>query len=132
MNSADALLKTLIANGLEVVFADGSIWNGLSRLHKDNTGYALHKLLIGSEGTLAILTAATIKIFQKPKLKLSSFMKVKDIFKSIQLLQYLQSVTGNGIEAFEIMTKPILEIIHKQFPQYNKPFNKERSVAKQR
>ena len=108
--------------GIEAVLPDGKIINTLTALHKDNTGYALHKLLIGSEGTLAIITAATIKIFQKPKLKLSSFMKVKDIFKSIQLLQYLQSVTGNGIEAFEIMTKPILEIIHKQFPQYNKPF----------
>ena len=109
--------------GIEAVLPDGKIINTLTALHKDNTGYAIHKLLIGSEGTLAIITAATIKLFQKPKLKLSSFMKVKDIFKSIELLQYLKSVTGNDIEAFEIMTKPILEIVHRQFPHYNRPFN---------
>ena len=109
--------------GIEAVLPDGKIINTLTALHKDNTGYALHKLLIGSEGTLAIITAATIRIFQKPKLKLSSFMKVKNIFKSIELLQYLKSVTGNDIEAFEIMTKPILEVVHRQFPKYNKPFD---------
>ena len=52
--------------GLEVVFADGSIWNSLSRLHKDNTGYDLKNLIIGSEGTLGIITAATMKLFPKP------------------------------------------------------------------
>ena len=109
--------------GIEAVLPTGEIINNLTSLHKDNTGYALHKLLIGSEGTLGIITAATIKIFQKPKSKISSFIKVKDINKSITTLQSLQSYTGNNIEAFEIMSKQILEIVHRQFPKINKPFN---------
>ena len=108
--------------GIEAVLPTGEIINNLTSLHKDNTGYALHKLLIGSEGTLGIITAATIKIFQKPKSKISAFIKVDDINKSISTLQSLQSYTGNNIEAFEIMSKPILEIVHRQFPKINKPF----------
>ena len=69
--------------GIEAVLPTGEIINNLTSLHKDNTGYALHKILIGSEGTLGIITAATIKIFQKPKSKISAFIKVNDINKSI-------------------------------------------------
>ena len=109
--------------GIEAVLPTGEIINNLTSLYKDNTGYPFHKLLIGSEGTLGIITAATIKIFQKPKSKISAFIKVEDIIKSITTLQALQSYTGNNIEAFEIMSKPILEIVHRQFPKINKPFS---------
>ena len=108
--------------GVEAVLPTGEIINNLTTLHKDNTGYAFHKILVGSEGTLGIITAATIKIFHKPKAKISSFIKVKDINKSIEALLSLQSYTGNNIEAFEIMSKPILDIVHRQFPNLTKPF----------
>ena len=108
--------------GIEAVLPNGEVINNLNSLHKDNTGYALHKLLVGSEGTLALITAATIKIFKKPKASISCFIKVKDIDKSIETLHMLQSLVGNNIEAFEIMSKPILEIVHKQFPKISKPF----------
>ena len=108
--------------GVEAVLPTGEIINNLTSLHKDNTGYAFHKILVGSEGTLGIITAATIKIFQKPKVKISSFIKVKNINKSIETLHSLQSYSGGNIEAFEIMSKPILDIVHRQFPNLNKPF----------
>ena len=108
--------------GIEAVLANGEVINNLNSLHKDNTGYALHKQLVGSEGTLALITAATIKIFKKPKASISCFIKVKDIDKSIETLHMFQSLVGNNIEAFEIMSKPILEIVHKQFPKIIKPF----------
>ena len=108
--------------GIEAVLPNGEVINNLNSLHKDNTGYALHKLLVGSEGTLALITAATIRIFKKPKASISCFIKVKDIDKSIETLHMLQSLVGNNIEAFEIMSKPILEIVHKQFPKIIKPF----------
>ena len=108
--------------GVEAVLPTGEIINNLTSLHKDNTGYAFHKILVGSEGTLGIITAATIKIFQKPKVKISSFIKVKNITKSIETLHSLQSYSGGNIEAFEIMSKPILDIVHRQFPDLSKPF----------
>ena len=108
--------------GVEAVLPTGEIINNLTSLHKDNTGYAFHKILVGSEGTLGIITAATIKIFQKPKVKISSFIKVKNINKSIETLHSLQSYSGGNIEAFEIMSKPILDIVHRQFPDLSKPF----------
>ncbi len=108
--------------GIEAVLPSGEVINNLSSLYKDNTGYALHKLMVGSEGTLGLITAATIRIFKKPKASISCFIKVKNIDKSIETLHMLQSLVGNNIEAFEIMSKPILEIVHKQFPMIVKPF----------
>ena len=108
--------------GIEAILPNGEIINNLNALHKDNTGYALHKLMVGSEGTLGLITAATIRIFKKPKASISCFIQVKDIDKSIETFHMLQSLVGNNIEAFEIMSKPILEIVHKQFPKIIKPF----------
>ena len=108
--------------GIEAILPNGEIIENLNALHKDNTGYALHKLIVGSEGTLGLITAATIRIFKKPKASISCFIQVKDIDKSIETFHMLQSLVGNNIEAFEIMSKPILEIVHKQFPKIIKPF----------
>ncbi len=110
--------------GIEAVLPNGKIINTLTSLYKDNTGFALHKLFVGSEGTIAFITAATIKIFPKPKAKKTVIIKLKNIASALESLKYIQTSTGNGIEAFEIMTKPILEIIHKQFPNFQKPFQK--------
>ena len=110
--------------GIEAVLPDGKIINSLTALHKDNTGYPIHKLLVGSEGTLGIITAATIKLFNLPKARSTVFVEVESVEKSLKLLHYLQESTGEGVEAFEIMTKPILDIIHRQFPNLEKPFKK--------
>lgn len=108
--------------GIEAVLPNGNIINNLTSLYKDNTGFALHKLLVGSEGTIALITAATIKIFPKPKDRKTVIVKFKDINAALRTLEYIQKSTGNGIESFELMTKPILDIIHKQFPNLKKPF----------
>ena len=91
--------------GLEVVFADGSIWNGLSRLHKDNTGYDLKNLVIGSEGTLGIITAATMKLFSKPKDKSVALIAVGSPKDALRLLSEAKDYFGETISAFELINK---------------------------
>ena len=91
--------------GLEVVFADGSIWNGLSRLHKDNTGYDLKNLLIGSEGTLGIITAATMKLFSKPKDRSVALIAVGSPKDALRLLSEAKDYFGETISAFELINK---------------------------
>ena len=68
-----------LALGLEVVLADGRIWHGLKGLKKDNTGYDLKDLFIGSEGTLGIITAAVLKLFPKPAEKATAFVALPDL-----------------------------------------------------
>ena len=91
--------------GLEVVFADGSIWNGLSRLHKDNTGYDLKNLVIGSEGTLGIITAATMKLFSKPKDRSVALIAVGSPKDALRLLSEAKDYFGETISAFELINK---------------------------
>jgi FAD/FMN-containing dehydrogenase len=91
--------------GLEVVLADGKILNGLKSLRKDNTGYDLKNLFIGSEGTLGIITAATMKLFPKPKNIISTFVSLKDLDSSVNLLNFLRKETMNKITSFELMPK---------------------------
>tara|TARA_B100000214_G_scaffold272933_1_gene203123 strand:- start:2009 stop:3430 length:1422 start_codon:yes stop_codon:yes gene_type:complete len=91
--------------GLEVVFADGSIWNGLSRLHKDNTGYDLKNLVIGSEGTLGIITAATVKLFSKPKDRSVALIAVGSPKDALRLLSEAKDYFGETISAFELINK---------------------------
>jgi len=91
--------------GLEVVFADGSIWNGLSRLHKDNTGYDLKNLVIGSEGTLGIITAATMKLFPKPKERTVALIAVGSPKDALRLLLEAKACFGETISAFELINE---------------------------
>ena len=91
--------------GLEVVFADGSIWNGLSRLHKDNTGYDLKNLVIGSEGTLGIITAATMKLFPKPKERTVALIAVGSPKDALRLLSEAKACFGETISAFELINE---------------------------
>ncbi|MEG1102771.1 MAG: FAD-binding oxidoreductase, partial [Comamonas sp.] len=72
--------------GLEVVTAQGDIWNGLTGLRKDNTGYDLRDLFIGSEGTLGIITAATMKLFPQPAAQLTAFAAVPSMEAAVRLL----------------------------------------------
>ena len=96
--------------GLEVVLPDGNILDLLSDLKKDNTGYDLKNIFIGAEGTLGIITAATLKLFPLPKIKLTSFAEAKTISNAINLLNIFQHEIPNGIEAFELMPKTFWEV----------------------
>ncbi|MEC9393050.1 MAG: FAD-binding oxidoreductase [Pseudomonadota bacterium] len=96
--------------GLQIVLADGTIIDSLKTLKKDNTGYSIKDLFIGSEGTLGIITAASLKIFPKPKEKFTFFCSVKDPKKSIELLRFLQKNISTPLTAFEFMNNASIKL----------------------
>ena len=89
--------------GLEVVTPQGEIWSGLSGLRKDNTGYDLRHLLIGSEGTLGIITAATLKVYPQPAAQWTAWASVPDVDAAVQLLGLAQQRLGPTLTGFEMM-----------------------------
>ncbi len=101
--------------GLEVVTANGEIWNGLRGLRKDNTGYSLKDLFIGSEGTLGIITAATLKVFPLPTTKITALVKVNDVASSIALLQQVQKGCSADLTAFELISNRAMELVSDRF-----------------
>lgn len=107
--------------GLEVVTAQGEIWSGLSALRKDNTGYDLKDLYIGSEGTLGIITAATMKLFPAPKSSLTAFAALNDIEGCIRLLKLAHQHLSAGLTGFEVMNQFSLELVSTHFPNLSSP-----------
>ena len=104
--------------GLEVVLADGRIWNGLRGLRKDNMGYDLKQLFIGSEGTLGIITGAVLKLFAKPASIATAVCAVPSVQAALELLALSKQRTGGQITAFELMPRNGLELAFKHFPAY--------------
>ena len=92
-----------MALGLEVVLADGRILNGLSKLKKDNTGYDLRNLFIGAEGTLGIITAATLKLFPKPRAVETAFVGLKSPADALKLLSISQGEAAGALTSFELL-----------------------------
>src|SRR5881398_1921545 len=92
-----------MALGLEVVLADGRILNLLSKLKKDNTGYDLRNLFIGAEGTLGIITAATLKLFPKPRAIETAYVGLKSPVGALKLLEISQNETGSSLTSFELL-----------------------------
>lgn len=97
--------------GLEVVLADGRIWNGLRQLRKDNTGYDLKNLFIGSEGTLGIITAAVLKLFPLPAARATAFLAVPDPVAALALLNKAKASAGGTLTTFEIMPRIGLDFV---------------------
>lgn len=108
--------------GIEAVMPDGSVLNGLSGLRKDNAGYDIRHLLIGSEGTLGIITAATLKLFPKPHAYATVFAAVADPAKAIRLLGHLQDHMDGAVSAFELMHRQGMEFMAEKLPQVRLPF----------
>lgn len=108
--------------GLEVVTATGEIWNGLSGLRKDNTGYDLRDLFIGSEGTLGIITAATMKLYPLPAATLTAWAAVPSLDHAVALLGLAHRRLGAGLTGFEVMGKFALSLVGKHMPQLRVPF----------
>ena len=92
-----------MALGLEVVLADGRVLNGLSKLKKDNTGYDLRNLFIGAEGTLGIITAATLKLFPKPRAVETAFVGLKSPADALKLLSIAQKEAAASLTSFELL-----------------------------
>jgi FAD/FMN-containing dehydrogenase len=97
--------------GLEVVLPDGEIWHGLRALRKDNTGYDLKQLFIGSEGTLGIITAAVLKLFPKPRSTSTALLATRSPETALELLGFLKSRLGNDVTAFELISAPALALV---------------------
>ena len=107
--------------GLEVVTAQGEVWHGLSGLRKDNTGYDLRNLMVGSEGTLGIITAATLKLFPMPAARLTAWAAVPSVQQAVTLLGMAHQQLGAGLTGFEMMGQFALHLVDKHFPQLRVP-----------
>ena len=105
-----------LALGLEVVLADGQIWDGLRTLKKDNTGYDLRDLFIGSEGTLGIITAAALKLFPRPREKATALVALPDIAAVAGLFRLTEERAHSGLTAFEFMSRLSIELVTKHVP----------------
>ncbi len=107
--------------GLEVVTAKGEIWNGLKGLRKDNTGYDLRDLFIGSEGTLGIITTAVLKLYPLPISQWATLVATDNIASTISLLNLFQKRANSLLTGFEMMTRDSLDLNTKHFPHMSNP-----------
>ncbi|MGY8905278.1 MAG: FAD-binding oxidoreductase [Burkholderiales bacterium] len=111
--------------GLEVVTPQGAVWQGLGGLRKDNTGYDLRHLLIGSEGTLGIITATTLKLFPQPAASLTAWAAVPSLTAAVQLLGMAQQFLSSALTGFEVMGRGALALVRQHMPQLHVPFTGE-------
>lgn len=107
--------------GLEVVLPDGQILNQLHALRKDNTGYDLKQLFIGSEGTLGIITAAVVRLLPKMQVRTVAFIAVESADKALACYEQLTAQCGQRIQAYEYMTQECIELVHKHFADLRSP-----------
>jgi len=107
--------------GLEVVTAQGDIWDGLSGLRKDNTGYDLRHLFVGSEGTLGIITAASLKLYPRPAAQLTAWAAIPSLDAAVALLSLAHGHLGAGLTGFEVMGQFALSLVDAHFPQLRVP-----------
>jgi FAD/FMN-containing dehydrogenase len=102
--------------GLEVVLSDGAVWNGLRRLRKDNTGYCLRQLFVGSEGTLGVITAAVLKLVPRPRETCVALCAVASPDAALELFGRFQSHDPAAVQAFEYMSGPGIEFVLRHIP----------------
>jgi len=107
--------------GLEVVLAGGRVWHGLKKLKKDNTGYDLRHLFIGSEGTLGIITAAALKLFPAPRSSATAFAGVASPQDALALLNFMQARFGTALTSFELIARRGIEFATKHLPGAREP-----------
>ena len=107
--------------GLEVVLADGRIWNGLRSLRKDNTGYDLKHLFMGAEGTLGIITAASLKLYPKPREQQVAFAGVSDAHQALKLFNLARDHAGAMLTGFELMPRMGMEFVLRHLPGARDP-----------
>lgn len=110
-----------MALGLEVVLPDGRIWNGLRALRKDNTGYDLRDLFIGSEGTLGVITAAVLKLFPRLTTQATAWVGASSMSALLHMLSVLYEQCGQRLVAFEMMSAEALDLVQQHVPASNSP-----------
>ncbi len=107
--------------GLEVVLASGDIWDGLRGLRKDNTGYDLKHLFIGAEGTLGVITAATLKLYPLPAAQMTALAAVPSLAAATRLLERARAAAGAALTAFEVMGRITLQHAVETLPLLRMP-----------
>ncbi len=107
--------------GLEVVTPQGKVWHGLTGLRKDNTGYDLRDLYVGSEGTLGIITAATMKLYPLPAASMTAMATCAGLNDCVSLLGLAQAALGPTLTGFEVMNDLSLELVARHMPQLRQP-----------
>lgn len=107
--------------GLEAVLPGGAVWNGLKTLRKDNTGYDLKSLLAGSEGTLAVITAASLKLFPRPAEAATVFAGLPSLDACAALFSSASGKAGPLLTAFELLPRLLLDFVYAHLPQNRDP-----------
>ncbi|MEL7092887.1 MAG: FAD-binding oxidoreductase [Pseudomonadota bacterium] len=108
--------------GVEAVMPDGSVFNGLSRLRKNNTGYDLRHLLIGSEGTLGVITALSLRLFPQPVERAVAYLQVPSPAAALTLLSLARDIAGDGVSAFELMHRQGFDFLAETMPEVDIPW----------
>ena len=108
--------------GLEVVLADGRVLSTLGALRKDNTGYDIKSLFLGAEGTLGVITAATLKLFSKVRTTATAFVAVQSVQAAAELLARLREATGDRVSSFELIPRIGIELTTRHIPGVKDPF----------
>ncbi|WP_420991864.1 FAD-binding oxidoreductase [Cupriavidus sp. 30B13] len=111
--------------GLEVVTPDGEVWDGLRALRKDNTGYDLKQLFIGAEGTLGVITAATLKLYPRPAARMTALAAVASPHAALRLLELAQRRLAATLTAFELMSGACMALVARHFPDCRAPFEQD-------
>jgi D-lactate dehydrogenase (cytochrome) len=108
--------------GIEAVLPDGRVWDGLRGLRKDNTGYDLKQLFIGAEGTLGVVTAATLKLFPRLKARAIAFVALPSADAALALFALFRDQAGEALTAFEFANRTALEFVLRHIPDVRDPF----------
>jgi FAD/FMN-containing dehydrogenase len=112
-----------LALGLEVVLANGAVISGLSKLRKDNTGYDLKDLFIGAEGTLGVISAASLKLFPRPRAMATAFAGIPDPAAALKLLALARDFVGRGVSSFELLPRIGLDFVLRHAPGSRDPLS---------
>jgi FAD/FMN-containing dehydrogenase len=107
--------------GLEVVLADGRLLSTLGSLRKDNTGYDIKALFLGAEGTLGVITAATLKLFSKVRNSATAFAALPDVQAAVELLGQLREASGDRVSSFELIPRIGIELTMRHIPGVKDP-----------
>ncbi|MEM8817186.1 MAG: FAD-binding oxidoreductase [Pseudomonadota bacterium] len=111
--------------GLEVVLADGTIWDGLNTLRKNTAGYDLKQLFVGSEGTLGIITAASLKLYPEPPAARTALLAIEDARQAVPLLARLRAELSDQIQAFELISSLAFEYVERHIDGARNPFSEK-------
>ncbi|WP_288902284.1 FAD-binding oxidoreductase [uncultured Sneathiella sp.] len=107
--------------GLEVVLPDGQIWDGLTGLRKDNTGYDIKQLFIGAEGTLGIVTGAVVKMYPKPTYQQVALAAVPSVEAAIEFLSLARAMSGDQVTAIELISRYCVDMVMRHVPDFTDP-----------